>query len=199
MASRAQSYERYQIHVGMHADCDRDCYDYNYECSQISMHQDALSPPSPDVQPPPPPPQIGGPIRPTSPICSADLWDFCDLADSFCRLVGASGTLGHLVWRCHSKMCSFTLGHSIIPLVVQIGTMKCFYCPQKDASVVPWDSLSPDDPIFLRDKYPDAGRGHFVTCVFALHAPVRSSALLQAPHHQPPNQWILGCRCLRDL
>ena len=25
------------------------------------------------------------------------------------------------------------------------GTMKYFYCPQKDASVVPWDSLSPTD------------------------------------------------------
>ena len=37
--------------------------------------------------------------------------------------------------------------------------MKCFCCPQKDASVVPWDSLSPDDQIFLRDKYPDAGQG----------------------------------------
>ena len=48
-------------------------------------------------------------------------------------------------------MCSFTLGHWMIPflsiLVVQIGTMKCFYCPQKDASVVLWDSLSPDDQI----------------------------------------------------
>ena len=60
-------------------------------------------------------------------------------------------------------MCSFTLGHRIIPflstLVVQIGTMKCFYWPQKDASVVPWDSFSPDDQIFLQDKYPDAGQG----------------------------------------
>ena len=37
--------------------------------------------------------------------------------------------------------------------------MKCFYCPQKDESVVPWDSLSPDDQTFLRDKYPDAGQG----------------------------------------
>ena len=59
-------------------------------------------------------------------------------------------------------MCSFTLEHWIIPflsiLVIQIGTMKCFYCPQKDASVVLWDSLSPDDQIFLRDKYPDAGQ-----------------------------------------
>ena len=40
-------------------------------------------------------------------------------------------------------------------------------------------------------------RGQFATCVFALHAAVRSSAAcLQAPHHQPPNQWLLGCRCL---
>ena len=37
--------------------------------------------------------------------------------------------------------------------------MKCFYCPQKDTSVVPWDSLYPDDQTFLRDKYPDAGQG----------------------------------------
>ena len=44
-------------------------------------------------------------------------------------------------------------------VVVRIGAMKCFYCPQKDASVVPWDSLSPDDQIFLRDKYRDAGQG----------------------------------------
>ena len=28
-----------------------------------------------------------------------------DLADSFCRLVGVSGILGHLIWRRHSKMC----------------------------------------------------------------------------------------------
>ena len=59
-------------------------------------------------------------------------------------------------------MCLFTLGYWIIPflsiLVVQIGTMKCFYCARKDASVVPWDSLSPDDQN-LRDKYPDAGQG----------------------------------------
>ena len=43
-------------------------------------------------------------------------------------------------------------------------------------------------------------RGQFATYVFALHAPVRTSAaILQAPHHQPPNQWILRCRCLRLL
>ena len=60
-------------------------------------------------------------------------------------------------------MCSFTLRRWIIPflsiLVVQVGTMKCFYCPQKDASAVLWDLLSCDDQIFLRDKYPDAGQG----------------------------------------
>jgi hypothetical protein len=96
------------------------------------------------------------------------------LADTFCRLVEASGILGHLIWSCHSKMCSFTLGHWIIPflsiLVVQIGTMKCFYCPQKDASVVPWDSLTPDDQNFLRDKYPDAGQGAVCyLCVRSAH------------------------------
>ena len=37
--------------------------------------------------------------------------------------------------------------------------MKCFYRPQKDASVVPCDSFSPDDQIFLRDESPDAGQG----------------------------------------
>ena len=31
--------------------------------------------------------------------------EFCDLADSFCRLVGASGLGGHPIWRRHSKMC----------------------------------------------------------------------------------------------
>ena len=41
-------------------------------------------------------------------------------------------------------------------------------------------------------------RGQSVTCVFALHAPVSSSAaILPAPRRQPPNQWILRCRCLR--
>ena len=101
-------------------------------------------------------------------------------------------------------MCSFTFRHWIIPflsiLVVQIGTMKCFCCQQKDAPAVPWDSLSPEDQIFLRDSTLMLVRGQFVTCVFALHAPVRSSAaILQACHRQPPNQWILGCRCLRVL
>ena len=37
--------------------------------------------------------------------------------------------------------------------------MKCVYCPEKDASLVPWDSLSHSDQTFLRDKYADAGQG----------------------------------------
>ena len=91
----------------------------------------------------------------------------------------------------HSKMCSFTLGHRIIPflsiLVVQIGTMKCFYCPQKDTFVVPWDSLSPDDQIFLRDKYPNAGQGAFCdlcvrsACPNAFFSRHSSSTSLLAP------------------
>ena len=43
--------------------------------------------------------------------------------------------------------------------LVQIDTMKCFYCPQKGASVVPWYSLSPADQISLWETHPDAGEG----------------------------------------
>ena len=67
---------------------------------------------------------------------------------------------------------SLTLGHCIIPflctLVVQIGTMQCFYCPQKDVSLVPWDSLSSADQALLRDKYPDAGEG--AVCEFCVRS-----------------------------
>ena len=74
---------------------------------------------------------------------------------------------------------SLTLGHCIIPflctLVVQIGTMKCFYCPQKDVSLVPWDLLSSADQAFLRDKYPDAGEG--AVCEFCVRS-ARPSAFL---------------------
>ena len=38
-----------------------------------------------------PPPQIGGRIQPISLICSADLWGFCDLADSSADLLGFLG------------------------------------------------------------------------------------------------------------
>jgi hypothetical protein len=51
--------------------------------------------------------------------------------------------------------------------------MKRFYCPQKDESVVPWDSLSPDDQNFLRDKYPDAGQG--AVCDLCVHSARPSS------------------------
>ena len=36
----------------------------------------------------PPPPQIGGRIRPISPIWSANLLGFCGFADLFCGFVG---------------------------------------------------------------------------------------------------------------
>ena len=38
-------------------------------------------------------------------------------------------------------------------LVVEFGTMKCFYCRQKHESVVPWDSLSPDDRTFRQQQF----------------------------------------------
>ena len=85
-------------------------------------------------------------------------------------------------------MCSFTLGHWIIPFlsILVVRTMKCFHCPQKDASVVLWDSLSPDDQIFLWDKYPDAGQG--AVCVrsarpsafFSRHSSSTSSSAPQS-------------------
>ena len=82
--------------------------------------------------------------------------------------------------------------------VAQIGTMKCFYCPQKDVSLVPSDSLSPADQTFLWDKYPDAGQGAVCDLCFALHATACSSAtVLRLPHHRLPNQWTLGCRLLQ--
>ena len=66
---------------------------------------------------------------------------------------------------------SLTLGHCIIhflcTLVILICTLKCFYCPQKDVSLVPWDSLSSADQTFLRDKFPDAGEG--AVCDFCVY------------------------------
>ena len=67
---------------------------------------------------------------------------------------------------------SLTLRPCITPflctLVVQIGTVKCFYCPQKDVSLVPWDSLPSADQTFLPDKYPDAGEG--AVCEFCVRS-----------------------------
>ena len=40
--------------------------------------------------------------------------------------------------------------------IAQIDTMKCFYCPQKGPSVVPWDSSSPADQALLRVKHPES-------------------------------------------
>ena len=69
------------------------------------------------------------------------------------------GTLDNTFFYFLFSISIFYFSISISLLVVQIGTMKCFYCPQKDASLVPWDSVSRTDQNFLRDKYPVAGQG----------------------------------------
>ena len=95
----------------------------------------------------------------------------------------------HLLWDTGQYLLSM--------LVVQIGTMKCFYCPQTKRLWSLGIHCPPMIKFFCRTSTLILVRGQFATCVFTLHAPVRSSAaLLQAPHCQPPNQWILGCRCL---
>ena len=101
-------------------------------------------------------------------------------------------------------MCSFTLRHWIILflsiLVVQIGTMKCFTAHKKTCLWSPGIHCPPMIKFFCGTSTLMLVKGQIVTCMFALHAPVRASAaILQAPHHQPPNQWTLGCRCLRVL
>ena len=119
--------------------------------------------------------------------------------------------MGGVTLRC----ASFLLGHWIIPfisiLVVQIGTMKCFYCPQKDEPVVPWDSLPPDDQNFLRDKYPDAGQGAVCDlCIrsarpssfFGRRSLSTSSSAPQSlvqPRLWPQGQWNLGLLSLQRL
>ena len=54
--------------------------------------------------------------------------------------------------------------------------MKCFYCPQKDVSLVPWDSLYSAAQAFRRDKYPDAGEG--AVCEFCVRS-ARPSAFFK--------------------
>ena len=80
-------------------------------------------------------------------------------------------------------------------LVVQIGTMKCFYRPQRDASLVLWDS-PPPPPIkfFRRTSTLMLVKGQFATWVSFLHTQCGLSAtMLQAPYHQPtgePPIWV---------
>ena len=56
--------------------------------------------------------------------------------------------------------------------------MKCFYCPQKDVHCPPMINF------FCGTSTLMLGRGQFVACVFALHAPVCSSDAIL--HRQPP-------------
>ena len=52
---------------------------------------------------------------------------------------------------------------------------RFFYCPQKGASVLSCDYLSPVDQTFLRKKQPDPGETAACVCVFFLHDPVHFS------------------------
>ena len=78
------------------------------------------------VATPPTPPKsaakFGRPRRFVPPICFADLLGFCDFADSFCRLVGASGILGHLIWRYQPKICIMYFGTLDITFSFDIGS-----------------------------------------------------------------------------
>ena len=69
---------------------------------------------------------------------------------------------------------------------VQIGTMNCFYCPHKDASVVPWDSLSPDDQSFLWDKY--------LVCLLGFGLWARSCLVQLQSHDQRCSGALQVCR-----
>ena len=93
----------------------------------------------------PPPPQIWRPNLADFAELVCRIVGFLNLADLFCRITRFLG------------LCRlFRLA------------MKCFCCPQKDVSLVPWDSLSSADQAFLRDKYPDAGEG--AVCEFCVRS-----------------------------
>ena len=71
--------------------------------------------------------------------------------------------------------------------------MKCFYCPEKDASLVPWDSLSPSDQTFLRCKYPDAGQGAVCNlCVRSARPSAFFSRRSSSTSSSAPQSWDSG-------
>ena len=79
-------------------------------------------------------------------MCSADLWGFCDLADLFCRFVGASGILGHLIWRRHSRMCIIYFGTLDNTFLFYIGSEwhhEVFLLPTKRRVCGPLGFISP--------------------------------------------------------
>ena len=73
-------------------------------------------------------------------------------------------------------------------LFVQIGTMKCLYCPQKDACLVPWDSSSPSDQTFLWGKSSSAPQ----SVVSGLQVPSAPLVVSVQPRLWPHSQWNLG-------
>ena len=125
------------------------------------------------IQPPPPP--FGGQIQPNLPKSSAELLGFWILPKCYTNLLGFCilglqwGNSG-VAWQRMTCECIMKWGPPFMFFmsVVQIDTMKCFYCPQKDVSLVPWDSLSPADQKFLQVKYPDAGQG--AVCDFCVRS-----------------------------
>ena len=66
-------------------------------------------------------------------------------------------------------------------LAVQIGNVKRFYCSQKDASLVPWGSLSLSDETLLRDKYPDTSQGAIGDLCVRSARPSTPQCVLQPP------------------
>ena len=150
-------------------------------------------------------PHFGDRIRPNSPKSSAEMLGFWILpkcsADllGFCTLGLQWGNSG-VAWQCMTCKCIMKWGPPFMffMCVVQIDTMKCFYCLKKKCLWSPGICCPPPIKFFCgTSTLCVLVRVQFATSVFALHAPVRTSiGVLQAPHHQPPSQWILGCRCL---
>ena len=64
---------------------------------------------------------------------------------------------------CRPNMCIIYFGTLDNTFSFYIGSSdwhhEVFLLPRERRISVPWDSLSPSDQTFLRDKYPDAGQG----------------------------------------
>ena len=99
--------------------------------------------------------QIGGRLSPTLPTSSADLLGFW-VFPLVCISGAAEKKSRYNSPRCASFILDNLRIHVFFMFLAHIDTMKCFYCPQKGASVVPWGSLSPADQTFF-DRHPGTG------------------------------------------
>jgi hypothetical protein len=108
-------------------------------------------------------PRVGGQRSLFLPICSFRLVVFClvfaDLSRQLVRISGAPDEKIGNALGCGSLNLGNQRIHDFCIFIVEIDTRKCFYCPQKGAFVVLWDSLSPADQNFQQDKHPDSGEG----------------------------------------